>query len=188
MTRIESLTVSGNGWCGARSLALRLALVAATLSLPAAARTTQVDVQWERLSGMILEKTIEVALPEGGVLVGETISVSTATLTMDVRKTSTARYGKGRASIPRASVTEIRLSEMRGTSGRKLGTVVGNIVGLVAAVEITSHAAPHSLDGALATVGAIWVGGVVGGYEVGKSSDRHVTVIRIIPSPAAGAE
>ena len=95
----------------------------------------------DQLSGMILGKTITIALPEGAVVEGETISVTSSSLTLDVKKTSDpARHPAGRTSLPRPSISEVRMIAAHGNGGRVLGSVLGVLIGTIAGSEIAGHA------------------------------------------------
>jgi outer membrane lipoprotein SlyB len=102
-------------------------------------------------------------------------------LVMDVRGTSNAKaYPKGSATIPRASVTLIQVERRRGSWGRKLGTVVGVLSGLVLGGYVVAKTT-NSDGPAIATFLGIASAGTVGGYYVGKELDRQVTLIKIVP-------
>lgn len=149
------------------------------MAIPAAAKTSIVEVGWDHLSSLIPGKTISIALPEGAVVQGETISVTSSSLTLDVKKTSDpARYPAGRASLPRPSISEVRMVSAHGSGGRVLGTVVGALVGMVAGSEIAGHAL-HGEGPIVSTITGVAVATTVGGYELGKSMDQRVTLIRI---------
>jgi hypothetical protein len=149
------------------------------MSIPAAAKTSIVEVPWDQLSGLILGKTITIALPEGAVVQGETISVTSSALTLDVKKTSDpARHPAGRTALPRPSISEFRMTAAHGNGGRVLGTVLGALVGVVAGSEIAGHAL-HGEGPIVGTLTGVAVAATVGGYELGKSMDQRVRLIRV---------
>jgi len=151
------------------------------MAIPVAAKTSIVEVGWDHLSSLVLGKTITIALPEGAMIQGETISVTSTALTLDVKKTSDpARHPAGRTSLPRPSISEVRMVEAHGNGGRILGTVVGALVGIVAGSEIGGHAL-HGEGPIVSTITGVAVASTVGGYELGKSMDQRVTLIRIEP-------
>jgi hypothetical protein len=149
------------------------------IAIPAAAKTSNVEVSWDQLSGLILGKTIAIPLPEGAVVQGETISVTSSALTLDVKKTSDpARYPAGRTSLPRPSISEVRMVATHGSGGRALGSVLGALAFMVAGRGIAGHAL-HGRSAMVPAFARVAVATTVGGYESGKSMDQGVRVIRI---------
>ena len=147
---------------------------------PAIAGTSKVEVPWDRLSPLILGHTVNLVLPGGTAVTGEVIAVRADSLSMEVRKTSDAKVQpKGSASIPRASVTTLQLTEAKGMGGRVLGVVVGALVGVVAGAEIVAHTS-NTEAAAVATFTGVSVAGAVGGYYTGKGVDRKTTIIRVV--------
>jgi hypothetical protein len=164
---------------GKQTMLLGPVALACAMAIPAVAKTSIVEVGWDHLSGLILGKTITIALPEGPVVQGETISVTSSSLTLDVRKTSDpVRYPAGRTSLSRPSISEVRMVAAHGSGGRVLGSVVGALVGMVAGGEIAAHAL-HTEGPIVSTFTGVAVATTVGGYELGKSMDQRVTLIRI---------
>jgi hypothetical protein len=166
---------------GKQTMLLGAVALLCAMAIPAAAKTSIVEIPWDHLSGMILGKTITIALPEGAVVQGETISVTGSSLTLDVKKTSDhTRYPAGRTSLPRPSISEVRVTAAHGNGGRVLGTVVGALVGVVAGSEIAGHAL-RGEGPVVSTITGVAVAATVGGYELGKSMDQRITLIRIEP-------
>jgi len=164
---------------GEQTMLLGSVALLCAMAIPAAANTSIVEVPWDQLSGLILGKTITIALPEGAVVQGETISVTSSSLTLDVKKTSDpVRYPAGRTSLPRPSISEVRMIASHGNGGRVLGSVVGALVGMVAGGEIAGHAL-HGEGPIVSTFTGVAVATTVGGYELGKSLDQRLRLIRI---------
>ena len=102
-------------------------------------------------------------------------------LTLDVRKTSDSKVQpKGTASIPRASVTTLQVTDAKGAGGRILGVVVGVVVGMVAGAEIVAHTSRMTEGAAVGTFTGVSIAGAAGGYYAGKSVDRHTMIIRVV--------
>jgi hypothetical protein len=155
---------------------------------PAAAATAPADIRWNELAALIVGHHVSIPLPGGGFVEGEALSVRDDSLVLDIGKTSSAsRYPKGQAPIPRASVTEVRLAERRGTGGRILGTVVGALAGAVAGAELAVHKTRSEAAG-VPTFTATAVAVTVAGYCAGRSADRHTRLLRIAPAAGAGPQ
>lgn len=148
---------------------------------PATAGTSRVEVRWSELSPLILAHTVSLVLPGGTAIRGEVEAVRDDSLTLDVRKTSNSKVQpKGTASIPRASVTTLQMTEAKGTGGRILGVVVGVVVGMVAGAEIVAHTSRISEGAAVGTFTGVSIAGATGGYYAGRGVDRHTTIIRVV--------
>jgi uncharacterized protein YcfJ len=145
------------------------------------AESRPLELEWGDLSPMIKGQQVQLVLPEGTAIQGEAMAVREEALVMDVKSTSNAKaYPKGSATIPRASVTLIQVERRRGSWGRKLGTVVGVLSGLVLGGYVAAETADSAGPG-IATFLGIASAGTVGGYYVGKELDRRVTLIKIVP-------
>jgi hypothetical protein len=150
------------------------------------ASTEPAEIQWNELAALIVGHHVSIPLAGGVVVEGDALSVRAQALMLDIGRTSDSRqYPKGQTAIPRASVTEVRLAEHRGSGGRILGTVVGALVGMVVGGEIAVHG-PNSEAAGVSTFTASAVACTVAGYYAGKSADRHSRWLRIAPLPAAG--
>jgi uncharacterized protein YcfJ len=145
------------------------------------AESRPLELKWGELSPIIGGQQVQLVLPEGTAIQGEAIAVREEALVMDVKRTSNAKaYPKGSATIPRASVTLIQVERRRGSWGRKLGTVVGVLSGVVLGGYVVAETA-HSVGAGTGVFLGIASAGTVGGYYVGKGLDRQVTLIKIVP-------
>ena len=145
------------------------------------AESRPLELKWGELSPIIGGQQVQLVLPEGTAIQGEAIAVREEALVMDVKSTSNAKaYPKGSATIPRASVTLIQVERRRGSWGRKLGTVVGVLSGVVLGGYVVAETA-HSVGAGTGVFLGIASAGTVGGYYVGKGLDRQVTLIKIVP-------
>jgi hypothetical protein len=147
---------------------------------PATAGTSKLEVRWNELSPLILAHTVSLVLPGGTAIAGEVEAVRDDSLTMDVRKTSNRKVQpKGTASILRASVTTLQVTDAKGAGGRILGVVVGVVVGMVAGAEIAAHTSSTEAA-AVGTFTGLSVAGATGGYYAGRGVDQHTTIIRVV--------
>ena len=159
-------------------------IVAATLlfHIGAMAAIKQVDVRWEQLGGLISGKKISLTLPDGASVEGNVASVQADSLILTTLKSSDARaYPKRETSIPRASVSAVRLLEMR-IVGRVAGTVTGAVIGVgtVVAIAVGNGILNKPSGGENAAAAIALVGLPVAGYFIGRSLDRKVTLIKVI--------
>ena len=155
--------------------------------LPAAAATPPAEVRWNELAALIVGRRVSIPLPGGILVEGEALSVRDNSLVLDIGKTSNAsQYPKGQTAIPRASVTDVRLSR-RSTGGRILGTAIGALTGVVAGVEIAVHGT-HSEAAGVSAFTVTAVAFTLGGYFTGRSADRHTRLLRIAPAAGAGPQ
>ena len=161
--------------CGIWALAAASAMAAAP----------PVEIRWNELAALIVGHRVTIPLAGGGSVQGEALSVREDSLVLDISRSSdTARFPKGQTPIPRASVTELRLSERNGSGGRILGTVMGALGGAVAGVEIAVHG-NRTEGAAVSTFTATAVAGTVAGYFAGRAVDRRTRLLHIAPSAEA---
>jgi hypothetical protein len=109
-------------------------------------------------------------------------SVQADSLILTTLKSSDARaYPKRETSIPRASVSAVRLLEMR-IVGRVAGTVTGAVIGVgtVVAIAVGNGILNKPSGGENAAAAIALVGLPVAGYFIGRSLDRKVTLIKVI--------
>jgi hypothetical protein len=145
-----------------------------------------VELKWSELGSLISGHTVELTLPGGAKVKGDVAAVREDALAIDVRKTSDAKaYPRGGTTIPRASVTTLRLERSRGRWGRILGSVGGVVAGAALGGYVANAATdPRDFQNiGTVAVGAL-AGGVAGslaGYQLGRIADRKVIVIRIVP-------
>ena len=167
-----------------RVLTGSLWLLAAAAS--AIAATPPAEIRWNELAALIVGHRVSVSLPGGGTVEGEALSVRDDSLVLDIgRTTDSNRYPRGQTPIPRAAVTELRLSERRSSGGRILGTVVGAIGGMVAGGEIAAHGT-RSEGAIVGSFTATAVAGTVAGYFVGRTVDRRTRLLHIAPAAGDG--
>jgi hypothetical protein len=144
------------------------------------------ELKWSELDSVISGHAVELTLPGGARVKGDVAAVREDALAIDVRKTSDAKaYPKGGTTIPRASVTTLRLERSRGHWGRILGPLGGSVAGALLGGYITNAVTDQRDLANLGKVGFVGlvsgVAGGVAGYYLGRVADRKVIVIRIMP-------
>ena len=157
------------------------AVVFCLLQTSAQAESKPLELKWNELAPLISGHVVQVTLPAGETVRGEVVAVRDDSLVVDVRGSSDSKaYPHGSGSVPRSSVTLIRVERTRGSWGRSIGTTLGVITGLSVggyAAVATSDSAGKAIPVFLLVAGAI----SVGGYYLGRTADRKVTIIRIAP-------
>jgi hypothetical protein len=155
---------------------------------PAIAATPPVEIRWNELAALIVGRHVSIALPGRILIEGEALSVRDETLLLDIGKTSSAqRYPKGQTPVPRVELTEVRVTERRGTGGRVLATAIGGLTGMVAGGEIAAHGTGFRSEGVIvSTFTATAVALTVAGYLVGRHADQHTRLLLIAPTPGGG--
>jgi hypothetical protein len=145
------------------------------------AESKPLELKWNELSSMIAGHQVELTLPEGATIRGEAVAVREDALVIDVQRSSGAKaYPKGSATIPRASVSLIKLERARGSAGRTLGTIGGVLTGLVVG-GYTASVATDNASTAIPLFLGMATGISIAGYYLGRAADRRVTVIRVVP-------
>jgi len=142
-------------------------------------------IRWSELTPFILQGEVRIDLPSGGFVQGRAMAVRSDELAIMISKSSDQRaYPKGQGAVPRNLITTIRHTQMKGSVGRTVFTIVGVFAGagIMAAVIMGTQADNTSGDaGARVGVLAGLVGAGVGGYYAGKSFDRKTTIITVLP-------
>jgi hypothetical protein len=132
------------------------------------AASKPVELKWSELAPLIQSRRVELTLVDGAKLRGEAIVVREDSIVM------------AKTSVPRESVSLIKVEKSRGSWARKLGTVIGALSGIV----IGGYVSAVSTDSAAGWV-PIFLGissaGTLGGYYVGRGIDNGTTLIKIIP-------
>src|SRR5437899_446923 len=79
------------------------------------AQTRPLELRWNELAPMVMGQTVELAI-SGANIRGEVAAVRDDALVLDVKKTSDSKsFPKGNASIPKASVTLLKVVRTRGS-------------------------------------------------------------------------
>jgi len=149
-----------------------------------AGQAGQVSLKWSELGARITGRKVALVLPDGTSVQGKVRGVDPVGLLLDISKTSDKRVQpKGVHTIPRQSVSFLRLTEYR-----KTGRLIFTAGALAAAGSFLALGARDSglsegpLVVILPAVGAAGTAGIgVGAYYFGKAVDKRVTDIRIVP-------
>lgn len=146
-------------------------------------------LEWGDLAGMIRDEKVSMVLPDAAHLQGRVLAVEPEALVLDITKTSDRRaHPKGHASIPRASVSVLRLTKPGGHVWQIVGGTLGSVGGLVLGALVAYGAGANNA----AAVGGIILGsaaiGGVAGWWGGRVSDRKVIVITVVPESPQGAK
>src|SRR6185436_18649239 len=78
------------------------------------AETKPLEVKWTALAPLVQGQRVQMTLPDGVTLKGQAVVVREDTMLLDVRKAFGA-FKKGSATIPRSSVTLIKVEGTRGS-------------------------------------------------------------------------
>ena len=159
---------------------LTLTLIGVDVGVAAERRAQQ--VAWSDVHSAVAGAKIKMVLPSGTEIQGRLLEVGPEALTMDVTKTSNSKeIGKGKASIPRASVSAIdaRKCGIKWRLALSIGLPAG-LVGAAGAAINTQSPTVKSQDAAGVILG-IGAGSAVAGYFVGKQLDCRDTDITVIP-------
>ena len=147
----------------------------------AQAESKPLELRWNELAPLISGHVVNLTLSAGGSVRGEVAAVRDDSLVIDVRNSSDSKaYPKGSGSVPRSSITLIKAERTHGSWGRSIGTTLGVLTGLGVGGQVAVNSADSAGAGIaifLVVAGAI----SVGGYFLGRSLDRKVTTIRIVP-------
>jgi len=161
-------------------VAMLMAVMLAAQSM-AMAESGAVELKWSELSFHIQGRDIALTLPDGTSLGGEVEAVRDGELVLNVKSTSSPKtHAKGNAVISRDSVSTLALKEAGGKWGRKVGVSLGSITGLTLGGYVAATNANSAAAG-LTTFLLITGAGTLTGYFLGKSADRRVKHIRIVP-------
>ena len=138
----------------------------------------QVQISWEELSALVIDRKISTTLPDGTRLEGEALAVRPDVLVLDVRKTSNKKlHPKGQTEVPRPAVSEVRVIRLRGPVMRIIGGILGGIGGLYGSVGLA-----FVTDSLGVLLPAVFLGiplSAVAGYYAGKLADTSVTRLLI---------
>lgn len=157
-----------------------VALVGMSQDALLAREPKQLVLKWSELESRIHDRKVALELPGGTRIEGKALSVHTNGLRIKVRKTSDRKVQpKGEHTIPRQSVSALRVTEYR---------VIGRLIGALAPPAvvgiITPALAGEIYEGPLVIlVPALAVAGAIGlsvaGYYIGKALDKRVVEIQV---------
>jgi hypothetical protein len=132
---------------------------------------------WKELPAVVVDRKVSIPLADGKQVKGEVLSVRDEGLVMDIERSSSKRFQRGQALVPREAVTTVKVIRERGPLklvGGILGTVGGAmLVGVIAFVTEGTMAIPAAVT--------IWPACGFAGYYGGKAADRRTRTIHILP-------
>lgn len=139
-------------------------------------------VTWSEVDSAVADATIKLVLPTGTRIQGKLLRVEPAGLALNVTETSNTKdIAKGRASIPRASISTIQARKC----GAKWRVILGIGVpaGLLGAAGAAINSQSPTVKGpdTAGVILGIGAGSAVAGYFAGRHLDCHVTDISVIP-------
>jgi hypothetical protein len=143
-----------------------------------ALKSKQVQISWEELSALVIDRKISTTLPDGTRLEGEALAVRPEALVLDVHKTSNKKlYPKGQTEVPRPAVSEVRVIRVGGPFMRIIGGIMGGIGGAFAtgALGFVTESVAVLLPMMLLGIPLA----AVAGYYAGKLADTHTTRLLI---------
>lgn len=135
---------------------------------------------WSDLSQEVKPRwTVRMTLPDSTVVEGRQATFDSATLNMQIAKTSSAKlHPKGPIAIPRDQVKALDIRK-NGSKGRWIGALVPVVIGVGAGGAEASKGDFLSAQAGAALFLIVAVVGGTAGYFIGRSVDRrfqHVTV------------
>lgn len=141
----------------------------------------RVEVVWDELAPLAVDKKVSVNLADSNRVQGEVLAVRPGELVLNIQKSSDRKlYPKGQASIPRSEIAEIRVIRDKGP-GKLVGAIAGTVGGLFATAGLAMLGNGMAIIPGLVVV---WPVAAVAGYYAGKALDRRTTIITIVaPKP-----
>jgi len=149
----------------------------------------EVPVKWGELAATVGDRGVSLAMPDGTIVEGRVVDVLDDSLSLRIKKSSDPRHKRDTTtSIPRASVRVLQMQEIRG-SWRAIGTAIGVGGGAVAGWALAEGVFHTSGEGSgtwsepegPALILGIGAAAGVAGYFAGRSADRRVTYLKIVP-------
>jgi hypothetical protein len=143
-------------------------------------------LHWNELSPLIVGKRVWLSLPDGERISGVVHAIQTASLDLDIAKTSDKMaYPKGLAVIPRSAVTTIRVNKPSGHKGLIIGGAIGAGIAAAAAgtlAVVASNEGGNPLDAVIAAVIIAPVAiGLLAGWLIDTAAHRGGFTITVIP-------
>ncbi len=136
------------------------------------------SLTWKDLAPLAVERNAVAVLTDGAQLKGKVLAVEPEGLRMQVTGTSRrAAWGKGETLVPRAAVTELRVSRTT-KHWRAIGAAIGGGIG--APIAGTLHVAMNNEGGSSPLLALIVVVPAGLGYLAGWAADRNTVTIHLI--------
>jgi hypothetical protein len=156
---------------------------AASARQAAAGTQAPLEIGWDELAPLVMERKISTVLPGGVRIQGDVLAVRADSLVLDVRKSSNKKLcPKGQNEIPRASITGLGIIREANGIWRIVGGALGAIGGVYAVAGIAL--ATESAAAVVPAVAVVIPLSAAAGHYAGKLADRRTTRISILPKAA----
>ena len=138
------------------------------------------QLRWGDLAPHATGRKVRVALADRTRIEGRALAVEADSLVMEITKTSNRQaYAKGRGSIPRTAVSELRVTRMKGYTGRVVGA---SILGVPGSFYVGYLATEDAGNPDVWAPGAVCIAGLTAlGYYLGWRAGREITTITVVP-------
>ncbi len=146
--------------------------------VPAQAAPRPLELKWNELANMIAGHKVAITLTDDTIVKGEVASIRDDAIVMDVTAPIKG-YPKGNGRIQRDAVKLIDLERTGGWLGRPIGTAVGVGGGLI--LGLIAGASIGGTKTGVTVFFSILAGSTLAGHLVGRSVDRRVTHIKLVP-------
>jgi hypothetical protein len=160
------------------ALLFAAAAIAAAADKPRDSEVKAFHLQWQDLDRLAHGHRADLVLPNGTVLGGKVLAVESDALVLDLKTTSDKHaWPKGRASIPRAQVSHVRITKVKST-WRGVGTAIGLTIGTMVAIPLILYNDSSEARLALST-GLAFGLPAAAGYGLGWGADHRRTEIDV---------
>jgi hypothetical protein len=149
-------------------------LAAILLVLSHVATASEISAHWHDLAAMVTGEDIVVDVTDGKHIRGVALAIEGESLIMETHK-------RGRQTIARTDVREIRIPRKASYKWRAIGTAIGGGAGAAIAIPVlteTHNEGSGNYDGAAAGVVA---GLAILGFVLGWQADHARDIVRILP-------
>jgi hypothetical protein len=137
------------------------------------------ELNWSELAGAVKGKRVAIVLPDGVRVEGKVASVETDALSLEIGKSDdVVRYPKGRAWIPRASISTLEIRSRRGM-WQAIGAGIGFGAGVPLCFFAITYANNEGGEAGGACAAALG-GGAALGFALGSAAPGP-KVIRVRP-------
>ncbi len=136
------------------------------------------SLQWQDLERLAHGNRADLVLPNGTELGGKVLAVESDALVLDLKKTSDKKtWPKGRASVPRAQVSHVRITKI-GSRWRITGVTIGAVIAALVVTPVILYNDSSEARLALSST-LIFAIPTAAGYGLGWSADHKKTEIDI---------
>ena len=147
----------------------------------------KIELKWNEVAQYVAGRTVQMVLPDGIRLKGPVLNVTSEALVIEIKKASNRKaYPKGRFSVPRSSVSVLRIKQVKGR-WKAIGTAIGAVAMtalILPSAAIRDNEVGLKNDEEVIVVSLI-AGAGAAGYFLGRAADERVTIITIIREEAS---